>query len=138
MSYIAKYYSEIGFDWDIGRLLKENVDLRSFDSKNIEFLFSQMTIDLLMLKAIKEHFREEKIISNNARERYKFLLEDCLKLTEDVEGRRDSLPFEMDYNLFTQEQILFFHKAEQFEHIKGMANFAGKEYCRIFGKNKKF
>lgn len=138
MNYIAKYSQDIGFDWDIGKLLENKLDLRQINPKRLESLFSQMTIDLLMLKALRGHFNESQIVSSSSLIIYVNLLKNCSDLTQEVKKRIFSIPFEINYNLFSQEKILTLHKEKYFEHIQGMANFAGEEYFKRFEKRRDY
>lgn len=133
MKPLARYDFELdSIDFDTERLRKVGIELSILHCKNRADPASERTLDLLILKALKTYFKEEKTISFNALDCYMNTLKTISKKVEVVEKEGHILDFPLNPDSFSQEQILQFYQDKEFGYLVGMTVFVAKEYKRKF------
>jgi len=136
MKELARYIPGLDIiDFDTKRLSKAGIELNVLYCKNRADPASERTLDLIVLKAFKSHFKE-KVISFGAIDCYMHTLKAISKKVEVAEKEGCILDYPMNLDSFTQEQILQFYQDKIFEPLVGMTIFAAREYERKF-KTKK-
>jgi hypothetical protein len=127
---LARYNKESG--------IFEIIDKEKLDQAGIDFEMisatSLMTLYLLVLKAAKSYFKEEKIISFRVNNHYFETSKKALRLVDILRSKGYSLPPPINLNKFTQEQILQFNKEKNIYPLLGMMTFIEKEYEKKFEK----
>ncbi|MFH1187090.1 MAG: hypothetical protein V1697_02865 [Candidatus Levyibacteriota bacterium] len=133
MNNLARYDFEMdAIDFDTERLRKAGLELNILYCKNKADPASERTLDLLILKALKNYFKEEKVISFNSIDCYMNTLKTISKKVEAVEKEEHILDYPLNPDSFSQEQILQFYQDKRFGYLVGMTVFVAKEYKRRF------
>jgi len=136
MSTLAIYNKELdAFEFDTEKLSKAGLELNVLYCKNRTDPASERTLDLLILKALKNHFEEEKVISFNAMDCYINTLKTISKKVELAEKEGYVLDHPINPDSFSQEQVLQFYENKNFNLLIGMTVFLAREYKKI-KKNK--
>ena len=137
MKNLARYNFELdSIDFDTERLRNAGIELSILYCKNRVDPASERTLDLLILKALKNYFKKEKAISFNAIDCYMNTLKTISKKVEVVEKEGHILDYPLNPDSFSQEQILQFYQDKRFGYLVGMTVFIAREYEKII-KNKK-
>ncbi len=137
MKPLARYeQSSDSFYFDETRLAKAGIELSVLKDSNSNSS-SEITFHLLVVKAIKEYFIKEKVVSFEIGDLYKNILKTSSKIVQLITNKGYFVPPPADIGKFTQEQIFEMHQKENFNPILGMLNFLGQEYTQRFAENKK-
>lgn len=136
MDNLAVYDGNLGiFNFNLEKLRNAGLELDVLKGDNTEKPSSQVTLDLLIFKAFKRYFEEEKVVSLDAIDCYVELLKKSSKLVDIIKENNYFLPHPINPKNFTQEQILEFYKQENFNPLLGMLAFIEKKYAKKFEKN---
>jgi hypothetical protein len=135
MKDIASYNYELDeFHFDTERLREAGIELNVLFCKNIKNPAAERTLDLLILKALKNYFKKEKVISFGAIHCYMDTLKAISKKVELIEKEGYILDLPLNLGSFSQEQVLQFYQDKKFRPIVGMTVFVAKEYEKKFKK----
>jgi hypothetical protein len=135
MNNLAVYDGEQGtFKFDVEKLRKAGLELNVLRDSNFEKPSSNLALHLLIFKAFKNYFTEEKIIYFDAIDCYYESLKLASNLVDKIRANNYFLPLPINPNKFTQEQILDFYQKENFNPLLGMLAFIEDKYTKKFEK----
>jgi hypothetical protein len=120
------------FCFDVPRLKESGVELNVLYCKDVNDSGSQIVLDILTLKALKP-FLEGKVISLKVMSLYQDTLKKCYQFMKEFK-KKYTLPYPVNYNCSSQEDILDFHKTGDFQKLLSMIDFASEEYSKKFKK----
>ena len=135
MDKLAVYDGEQGtFKFDVEKLRKAGLELNVLRGSNFEKPSSNLALHLLIFKAFKNYFIEEKVISFEAIDCYAETLRLASNLVDKIRANKYFLPPPINPNKFPQEQILDFYQKENFNPLLGMMAFLEREYTKKYEK----
>lgn len=138
MEPIARYDGrEEIFNFNVKELTRAGIELNVLRCKEYSNPASEVALDLLVIKALEEHFKNEKIISFNAIDCYRGALKKSSRMVEKIRSNGYFLPYPINPRSFNQEDILNLYKQENFNPLLGMMVFIEREYEKNFSRIKR-